>query len=108
MGTRYFRHCKPINSVREAEMRNNKEKKFWREKVTAEIGLVHVQAFAQEMGTPITAAEVTEFLNQPGMAQSLWIHMMQAGEQYIKSNLQRKFLRLPNQSGMSVEATMIQ
>jgi hypothetical protein len=37
---------------------------------------VHVQAFAREMGTTITVAEVAEFLNRAGVAQSLWIQMI--------------------------------
>jgi hypothetical protein len=89
-------------------MTNNKEKKFWREKVTAEIGLVHVQAFAQEMGSTITAVEVAEFLNQSGVAQGLWVHMMRAGEQYIKSNLKGKVMPLHDQPGLSAVAAMIQ
>jgi hypothetical protein len=89
-------------------MTNNKEKKFWREKVTAEIGQVHVQAFAQEMGNTITAAEVAEFLNQSGVAQNLWVHMMQAGEQYIKSNLRTKVVPLHEQPRLGGEAAMIQ
>jgi hypothetical protein len=89
-------------------MKNNREKKYWRDKVTAEIGLVHVQAFAQEMGTSISAAEVAEFLSQAGVAQSLWIHMMRAGEQYIKSNLKSQSMRLPNEARISVETAMIQ
>jgi len=89
-------------------MRNNKEKKFWREKVTAEIGLVHVQAFAREMGTTITIAEVAEFLNRAGVAQSLWIQMTQAGEQYIKSNLKSKIMRSPDRKKAGQEIAMIQ
>jgi hypothetical protein len=103
---RVFSSCKRINSVREAEMRNNKEKKFWREKV--EIGLVHVQAFAREMGTTITIAEVAEFLNRAGVAQSLWIQMKQAGEQYIKSNLKSKITRSPDRPRAGQEIAMIQ
>ena len=89
-------------------MRNNKEKKFWREKVTAEIGLVHVQAFAQEIGATITAAEVAEFLNQSGLAQNLWIHMMRAGEQYIKSNLKSKAMPIHDLPRVSAEVATIQ
>jgi len=89
-------------------MTDNKKKKFWREKVTAEISLVHVQAFAQEMGTAISSEEVGEFLNQSGVAQNLWIHMMQAGEQYIKSNLKCKILNLPAEPRVGTETTMIQ
>jgi hypothetical protein len=43
----------------------------------------------------LNAAEVATFLNQNGTAQNVWIHMMQAGEQYIKSNLKTKALDLP-------------
>ena len=71
---------------REAEMKDLK-KKCWREKVTAEITMTHVQQFAREMGANLSAAEAAQFLNQSGLAQSVWIHMMQAGEQYIKSSL---------------------
>ena len=63
------------------------EKKCWREKVTAEITVAHMLQFARELGTNMSAAEVTAFLNQNGRAQSVWTHMMQAGEEYIKSSL---------------------
>jgi hypothetical protein len=62
-------------------------KKCWREKVTAEITLAHLQHFAAESGTKMSAAEVAAFLNQEGRAQDLWVHMMQAGEDYVKSAL---------------------
>lgn len=89
-------------------MSDNKKKKFWREKVTAEISLVHVQAFAQEMGTTISSEEVCEFLNQAGVAQSLWIHMMQAAEQYIKSNLRSEVITLPVEPDDRSATTMVQ
>jgi hypothetical protein len=88
-------------------MRDKKNKKFWREKVTAEIGLVHVKQFAQELGTQVTTEEVAAFLNQSGVAQSLWIHMMQAGEQYIKSNLKCQMMHLPDEARMNSETRMI-
>ena len=88
-------------------MTYDKKKKFWREKVTAEITLVHLQAFAQEMGSSISCEEVGEFLNQSGVAQSLWIHMMQAGEQYIKSNLKCRVMNLPSDPRAAAETTMI-
>jgi len=71
---------------REAEMIDLK-KKCWREKVTAEITLGHLQQFASEMGSSMSAAEVATFLNEKGRAQDVWTHMMQAGEEYIKSSL---------------------
>ena len=63
------------------------KKKCWREKVTAEITVAHMLQFASEMGTNMSAAEVAAFLNENGHAQDIWTHMMQAGEEYIKSNL---------------------
>ena len=72
---------------REAEMIDLK-KKCWREKVTAEITVAHMLQFARELGTNMSAAEVAAFLNQNGRAQHVWMHMMQAGEEYIKSSLE--------------------
>jgi hypothetical protein len=63
------------------------KKKCWREKVTAEITVAHMLQFARELGTTMNTAEAAEFLNQPGRAQAVWIHMMQAGEEFLKSNL---------------------
>ncbi len=65
-------------------------KKCWREKVTAEITLAHLQHFAAESGSPMSADELAAFLNQGGRAHDMWIHMMQAGEDYIKSVLDQK------------------
>lgn len=76
-----------IQFCREAEMIDLK-KKCWREKVTAEITVAHVLQFAREMGSNMRAAEVAAFLNEKGRAQEVWTHMMQAGEHYIKSNLE--------------------
>jgi len=63
------------------------KKKCWREKVTAEITVAHVLQFAREAGSNMDAAEVAAFLNEKGRAQAVWTHMMQAGEDYIKSTL---------------------
>jgi hypothetical protein len=84
------------------------KKKFWREKVTAEITVTHLQQFAQEVGTNLSATEVAQFLNQNGLAQNVWMHMMQAGEQYIKSNLQTKFVAIPPADRSSRQAAMVQ
>src|SRR5580704_7552800 len=92
---------------REAEMIDLK-KKCWREKVTAELTMAHVVQFAQEMGANMNAAEVAEFLNHNGTAQNVWIHMMQAGEQYIKSSLKTKSVNLPVVSRPRVQAAMVQ
>ena len=63
------------------------KKKCWREKVTAEITVAHMLQFAREAGTTMSNAEAAEFLNEHGRAQAVWIHMMQAGEEFLKSNL---------------------
>src|SRR5664279_2533685 len=64
------------------------KKKCWREKVTAEITLAHMLQFARELGTNLSVAELAAFLNEKGRAQNVWTHMMQAGEQYIKSSME--------------------
>ena len=87
---------------------NELKKKCWREKVTAEITLSHVQQFAQEMGGRLSAAEVAQFLNQNGVAQNVWMHMMQAGEQFIKSNLKVKAATNPAGRGAGDCSAMIQ
>ncbi|HZD31592.1 MAG TPA: hypothetical protein VE779_08015 [Candidatus Angelobacter sp.] len=73
----------------------DQKKKCWREKVTAEITLTHLQEFAQEVGTNFNQAQLATFLNQNGRAQGLWNHMMQAGEQYIKLALRPEVVVLP-------------
>jgi hypothetical protein len=63
------------------------KKKCWREKVTAEITVAHLLQFAGEVGTKMSAADAATFLNENGRAQAVWIHMMQAGEEFLKTNL---------------------
>jgi hypothetical protein len=60
-----------------------------REKVVAEITLAHLKQFARESGKTLSEQEAIAFLNQDGRAYDMWKHMMQAGEEYIKSTLQR-------------------
>ena len=91
---------------REAEMIDLK-KKCWREKVTAEITMAHIQQFAEESGTSMSAAEVAQFFNQNGRAQAVWTHMMQAAEQYVKSSLETKRVDLPVVSRPGVQVTMV-
>ena len=83
------------------------KKKCWREKVTAEITVTHLQQFAQEMGTNLSATEVAQFLNQNGLAQNVWMHMMQAGEQYIKSNLKSNLMPVPGSDRLAVRTAVI-
>jgi hypothetical protein len=83
------------------------KKKYWREKVTAELTVTHLQQFAQEVGTDLSAAEVAQFLNQNGLAQNVWMHMMQAGEQYIKSSLKSKNVAIPPADRVAVPAAMV-
>jgi len=61
-----------------------------REKVVAEITLTHLTEFAQGMGLRMTRDEAIAFLNQNGHAYDMWKHMMQAGEEYIKSALAKR------------------
>lgn len=60
-----------------------------REKVVAEITLAHLMQLARENGHSLTQEEAIAFLNQDGRAYAMWKHMMQAGEEYIKSSLKR-------------------
>lgn len=63
------------------------KKKCWREKVTAEITVAHMLRFAAELGIRMNAAEAEGFLNEKGRAQAVWTHMMQAGEEFLKTDL---------------------
>ncbi|MBZ5597056.1 MAG: hypothetical protein LAN83_01930 [Acidobacteriia bacterium] len=60
-----------------------------REKVVAEITLAHLIQLALENGHSLNQEEAIAFLNQEGRAYAMWKHMMQAGEDYIKSSLER-------------------
>ncbi len=80
------------------------KKKCWREKVTAEITLALVLHFAREAGTNMSAADVAAFLNQNGRAQDVWTHLMQAGEQSIKSSLEADTAGLHNVSRPELHA----
>jgi hypothetical protein len=83
----YFYSRNQIHSVGKQKMIDLK-KKCWREKVTAEITLAHLMHFAREAGNDMTATEIAAFLNRDGRAHGVWMHMMQAGEQYIKASLE--------------------
>ncbi len=75
------------------------KKKCWREKVAAEVTVVHVQQFAREMGIKMNAADAAVFLNEKGRAQAVWTYMMQAGEEFLKANLAgRTGIHNPNRS----------
>ena len=82
----YSYACKANPFCREAEMIDLK-KKCWREKVTAEITVAHIQQFAGELGASLNAAEAAAFLNEKGRAQAVWTYMMQAGEEFLKAKL---------------------
>ena len=60
-----------------------------RERVVAEITLAHLTQFAREMGRSLSPEEGVAFLNQEGRAYDMWKHMMLAGEEYIKTNLEK-------------------
>lgn len=61
-----------------------------REKVVAEITIAHLAQFARELGRHLSQEEAIAFLNQDGRAYAMWKHMMHAGEEYIKSTLDRQ------------------
>ena len=75
-------------------------KKCWRERVTAEITVAHLVEFAREVGDDISLQQAANFLNENGHAYEMWMHMMRAGEEFIKANLQP---RMPVQSIREVE-----
>jgi len=66
------------------------KKKCWREKITAEITVAHMQQFANEVGIQMSAADAAVFLNEKDRAQAVWLYMMQAGEEFLKANLAGK------------------
>ena len=84
------------------------KKKYWREKVTAEITVAHMLQFARELATNMSAAEVAAFLNQNGRAQNVWMHMMQAGEEYIKSSLEANPLAIHSAKQTASHARLVQ
>ena len=63
------------------------KKKCWREKITAEVTVAHMQQFAKEVGIKMNAADAALFLNEKGRAQAVWTYMMQAGEEFLKARL---------------------
>ncbi len=75
-------------------------KKCWRERVTAEITVAHLVEFARETGDEISLQQAANFLNENGHAYEMWMHMMRAGEEFIKANLNP---RMPVQSIREVE-----
>ena len=57
----------------------------------AEITVAHIGQLATRFGCPASEDQVLSFLNEDGHAYALWMRMMQAGEEFIKSNLPRVF-----------------
>ncbi len=62
-------------------------KKCWRERVTAEITVAHLVEFAREVGDEISPTQAEAFLNENGHAYEMWMHMMRAGEEFIKNHI---------------------
>ena len=62
-----------------------------RNRVVAEITVAHIRQLATRFGCPASEDQVLAFLNEDGHAYGLWMRMMQAGEEFIKSNLPRVF-----------------
>lgn len=76
-------------------------KKCWRERVTAEITVAHLVEFAREVGDEISTTQAETFLNENGHAYEMWMHMMRAGEEFIKSHMNP---RIPMQTVRETEA----
>ena len=53
----------------------------------AEVTLAHIRQLAVLFGCEVSEEEVLTFLNQNGHAYGMWMRMMQAAEDFIKSNL---------------------
>ena len=61
-----------------------------RERVVAEITLNYLTEFANGLGLHLSREEALAFLNQNGHAYDMWKHMMEAGEEYIKTTLAKR------------------
>ena len=86
----YFYRCKANPFCREAEMIDLK-KKCWREKVTAEITVAHVQQFAREVGSQHERRRMRPCSSTKTVARRRsGFYMMQAGEEFLKANLARQ------------------
>jgi hypothetical protein len=79
-------------------------KKCWRERVTAEITVAHLIEFAREAGDEISAKQAEAFLNENGHAYEMWKHMMRAGEEFIKNNINP---RMPMQTVRESDAAQM-
>jgi hypothetical protein len=55
----------------------------------AEITISYVLRLANEQGRSVSREQARVFLNEDGRAYDMWKHMMQAGEEFIASNLLR-------------------
>jgi hypothetical protein len=77
-----------------------------RTRVLAEITVAHIKQLAIKLGFPASEDDVLTFLNEDGHAYAMWMHMMQAGEEFIKSELPGVFSKAdPTQSmGSTVAA----
>ena len=56
-------------------------------RVMAEITLAHLLRLAHEQGCCVNPEQARLFLTEEGRAYEMWKHMMQAGEEFIASNL---------------------
>lgn len=56
----------------------------------------------------MSPAELAAFLNQDGRAHDMWVHMMQAGEDYIKSVLEQKVVVMHAVKKAPTHAALVQ
>jgi hypothetical protein len=71
---------------------NDKKK---REKVTAEITAYHLTQWVATEGHRFSQEDAVAFLNQDSHAYDMWMHMMHAGEAFLKAKLDHQN-QLPN------------
>ena len=58
-----------------------------REKVIAEITLLHLIRLANEHGCTVSREQVTMFLNEEERAQQMWNRLMQAGLNFVAGSI---------------------
>jgi len=63
-----------------------------REKVVAEITATHLRMLMQEQGRFLDQQQALAFLNEGDRAYIMWMQMMIAGENYVKSVLTQNSL----------------
>lgn len=78
----------------------------------AEITIAHIRQLALVFGCAASDEEILTFLNENGNAYGMWMRMMQAAEDFIKSNLRTSLtksdIRQWNQEFIAADARYLQ